>query len=303
MNHRRTTVPSNDSWAPSWLTPVAICVAVLAAPTLMTTRADDTGTNRTADLLFEEHFDDSGLLARGWYDGTRFKIESRNTFAGSGCIEYHWRAGTTTPDTSSGLRRLFEPSESVYLRFRIRFSPGWGWTGRAYHPHLLHFMTTENGRFHGPAASHLTLYIEPQEGKLRLAAQDIQNKDAPHGLTQGPLRGGYNGIFYDSREKLFTDDRWHSVEAYFQLNSLDRERDRPNPDGVVRGWFDGRQVVDRTDVVLRSTDFPDMKFNQLLLTPYFGPGLLPHEQTLWIDELGVGRQRPARAADGPGGTR
>ena len=36
---------------------------------------------------------------------------------------------------------------------------------------------------------------------------------------------------------------------------------------------------------------PDMQFNQFLLTPYFGPGLLPHAQTLWIDELAVGTQR------------
>ena len=52
-----------------------------------------------------------------------------------------------------------------------------------------------------------------------------------------------------------------------------------NADGIVRGWFDDKLVIDRTNVVL--------KFNQFLLTPYFGPGLLPHEQTLWIDELAV----------------
>ena len=155
----------------------------------------------------------------------------------------------------------------------------------------MHFLTTENGKYHGPAASHLTVYIEPQEGRLRLAAQDIQNRDARHGLTQGPLRGGYNGTFFDSKDVLFTDDAWHCVEAMFRLNSLDLERDRPNADGVVRAWFDGKLVVERTDVILRSTDFPDMKFNQFLLAPYFGPGLLPHEQTLWIDELSVGRRR------------
>jgi predicted amidohydrolase len=156
----------------------------------------------------------------------------------------------------------------------------------------MHFMTTEDGKYHGPAASHLTVYIEPQEGRLRLAAQDIENRDAPHGLTQGPLRGGFNGTFYDSKEKLFNGDAWHCVEAMLRLNSLDRERDRPNADGVVRAWFDGRLVIERTDVVLRSTDFPAMKFNQILLAPYFGPGLLPHEQTLWIDELAVGTKRP-----------
>jgi hypothetical protein len=152
-------------------------------------------------------------------------------------------------------------------------------------------MTTENPKWHGPAASHLTLYIEPVGGKLRLAAQDIQNKDMPHGLTQGPLRGGYNGKFYDSQDVLFKDDQWHCVEAYFKLNTLDLENDRPNQDGIVRGWFDGKLVVEHTDVVLRSTDFPKMKFNQFLMAPYFGPGLLPHAQKLWIDELAVGTKR------------
>src|SRR3712207_7520672 len=57
----------------------------------------------------------------------------------------------------------------------------------------------------------------------------------------------------------------------------------------------------RTGVVFRSTDYPNMRINQLLLAPYFGPGLLPHEQTLWIDELVVGKGRtdpdPRRGAD------
>ena len=246
---------------------------------------------KSAGLLFQESFDDERLLQRGWYDGSRFAISAERPYAGGGCIEYQWNAGGTTPVSSSGARHLFEPTETVYLRFYIRLSNGWEWTGRPYHPHLMHFMTTENDRFRGPAASHLTVYIEPQNGKLRLAAQDIQNKDKPHGLTQGPLRGGYNGKFYDSDEVLFDDDQWHCVEALFQLNTLDLRADKPNADGIVRGWFDGELVIDRNDVVLRSTDFPKMKFNQFLLTPYFGPGLLPHAQTLWIDELAVGTER------------
>jgi hypothetical protein len=53
----------------------------------------------------------------------------------------------------------------------------------------------------------------------------------------------------------------------------------------------GKLVVEHTNVLLRSTDFPNMQFNQLLLAPYFGPGLLPHAQKLWIDELAVGTRR------------
>jgi hypothetical protein len=242
-------------------------------------------------VRFSESFDDPRLLEREWYDGDRFAISNAKTYAGKGCVEYSWPADTTKPVSSSGIRRLFAASDTVYLRCYIRLSKGWGWTGRPYHPHLMHFMTTENAKFAGPAASHLTVYIEPWNGKLRLAAQDIQNKDEPHSLTQGPLEGGFNGRFYDSKDELFRDDQWHCIEAMFQLNSLNLKVDKPNADGIVRGWFDGKLVIERTDVVLRSTDFPNMKFNQFLLTPYFGPGLLPHAQTLWIDELAVGTKR------------
>ena len=257
-----------------------------------------------SSLLFAESFEDPQLLDRGWYDGRKFVISDRQPFAGKGCLEYAWQSGGTTPSSSSGIRHLFEPTDVVALRCYIRLSKGWGWSGRSYHPHLMHFMTTENSRFHGPAASHLTVYIEPCNGKLRLAAQDIQNKDQLHGLTQGPLRGGYNGTMYDSKEVLFDEDRWHCVEALFQLNTLDAKADKPNADGIVRGWFDGRLVIDHTNAVLRSTDFPRMQFNQFLLTPYFGPGLLPHEQTLWIDEVAVGTRRvgeakTARSAEAP----
>lgn len=262
------------------------------------------GQDKPPKLLFRESFDDAEIQKREWYDTSSLRIVG-DTVAGPGCLEFEWREGDSQPRGVSGMRRLFEPTDEVAIRYYLKLSKGWGWSGRNYHPHLSHFMTTENGKWHGPAASHLTLYVEPVGGKLRLAAQDIQNKDQPHGLTQGPLKGGYNGTMFDSQEPLLNDDQWHCVEAYFKLNSLDVKNDRPNPDGIVRGWFDDKLVIERTDVVLRSPDFPNMKFNQFLLTPYFGPGLLPHGQKLWIDELAVGTLRigPLDAKVFPGESR
>ena len=180
----------------SCLVTFALCIGLVAA-----------AGAEPSSVLFSEGFDDPRLLERGWYDGSKFTISEFQPFAGRGCIEYTSKTGGTTPANSSGIRHLFEATDTVVLRCYIRLSKGWSWTGRGYHPHLMHFMTTENTKFHGPAASRLTVYIEPQNGRLRLAAQDIQNKDQPHGLTQGPLRGGYNGAFYDSKEALFNDDR------------------------------------------------------------------------------------------------
>lgn len=277
-------------------------LAFLASHSLVIPALAQKPDAKETTLLFSESFDDDQLLSRGWYDGTRFRISRDNLRPGTevdvpgrtaGAIEYHWAAQGTVPDSSSGLRRLFKPTESVYVRYHLRLSRGWRWTGRAYHPHLTHFLTTENAAYAGPAATHLTVYLEPWDGKLRLAAQDIQNKDQPHGLTQGPLRGGYNGTMFDSQEVLLKDDAWHLIEAEYRLNTLDLDAGRPRADGVVRGWFDGKLVVDRGDLILRTVDFPKMKFNQFLLTPYFGPGLLPQEQTLWIDDLEVHRERPA----------
>ncbi|OFY10875.1 MAG: hypothetical protein A2X05_15310 [Bacteroidetes bacterium GWE2_41_25] len=241
-------------------------------------------------VLFSESFDDGELNLRGWYDGTSCRI-SENSIHGKGCIEYEWIKGIQPVQGSSPQRHLFSPVDEVYIRYYLRLSKDWQWTGVNWHPHLTHFLTTENSEFHGPAASHLTLYIEPVNGKLRLAATDIQNENTPHGLTQGPLKGGYNGMLYDSKEQLFVDDKWHCIEAFFRLNSLDIINDIPNKDGIVQGWFDGKLVVDRTDVILRSTDFPDMKLNQFLMAPYFGPGLLNNAQKLWIDELVVSTKR------------
>ena len=178
------------------------------------------------------------------------------------------------------MRHSIEPTEVVYLRFYLKLSPNWSWTGKPYGPHLLHFMTTENDKYHGPAASHLTLYIEPVNGKLRLATQDIQNKDMPHGLTQGPLRGGYNGQLFDSQDVLFDDGKWHCVEAMFKLNSLDMARDKPNHDGELRGWVDGKLVIEATDVVFRSTDFPEDE-----VQPVHDAALLPRRRAARPDAL------------------
>jgi hypothetical protein len=89
------------------------------------------------EVLFRESFDDAGLLKRGWYDGSTFTISGTQPYAGKGCIEYRWRTDTTTPVSSSGVRRLFAPTDTVYLRCYLRLSKGWGWTGRPYHPHLI----------------------------------------------------------------------------------------------------------------------------------------------------------------------
>jgi hypothetical protein len=238
-------------------------VLTCALSSLSLTWAGQTSPSDAA-LFFAEGFEDTRLTSRAWYDGDHFVL-SDNAVAGKHAMQHHFPKGKLTRSDSAGVRHSIEPTEVVYLRFYLKLTPKWSLTNKPYGPHLLHFMTSENDKYHGPSASHLTLYIEPVNGRLRLATQDIQKRAMPHGLTQGPLRGGYDGQFFDSEKVLFKDGKWHCVEAMFKLNSLGLAKDKSNHDGELRGWVNGKLVIERSDVVFRSTDFPEMKFNQFMM--------------------------------------
>ena len=65
-------------------------------------------------------------------------------------------------------------------------------------------------------------------------------------------------------------------------------------DGIVQYWFDGRLVIDRHDVLLRTGANPTMQFNQLVIAPYIGDGS-PVAQSMWIDDLTVATGRAVGA--------
>jgi hypothetical protein len=55
-------------------------------------------------------------------------------------------------------------------------------------------------------------------------------------------------------------------------------------DGVIQYWYDGNLILNFTNVVIRTGQNPNMKFNQFLIGPYIGVGS-PVDQTFWIDKL------------------
>jgi len=207
--------------------------------------------------------------------------------------------------------------EDVTLEFHIKHSEDWTWTGRPYHPHEFHFITSEDWEYVGPARTHLTLYVEVVNGVPRVAIQDGSNIDEEHveedlvGVTEkravagcnGDSDGhgeadcyrageGYaNGKFWEPGEVYFGDEPgprykgdWHHVRSRFRLNSV---RDGVGVrDGVIEYWFDGELIINHRDVVFRTGQFPDMKINQFLMAPYYGPGV-PHQQRIWIDDLRI----------------
>src|SRR5690348_5516614 len=75
-------------------------------------------------LLISEGFEDTMLSGRGCYDGDRFALGD-DAAVGKHAIRYHFPSGKLNPSDSSGVRHLLEPTEAVYLRFYLKFSPEW----------------------------------------------------------------------------------------------------------------------------------------------------------------------------------
>jgi len=51
-----------------------------------------------------------------------------------------------------------------------------------------------------------------------------------------------------------------------------------------------------TNVVMRTGQYPDMKFNQFVIAPWIGDGS-PVDQTFWVDNLTVATARPGGSVD------
>ncbi|MFC2130476.1 lipocalin-like domain-containing protein [Bacteroidota bacterium] len=277
-------------------------------------------TNTT--ILFQENFEDTDFASRGWYDALRGTITTEEHIEGSAsCLECRFLQGERGCEGGTPGRHLFEETDEIYLSYYVKYSANYTGSDKPYHPHEFHFITNENSVYVGPAYTHLTLYIEHNEGEPLLAIQDAENIDESNigvdlsDITEERAVAGCNGdsdgygegdcylsgnlhrngkqwrtgdiYFQDTPGKYYKND-WHFIEAYFKLNSI--AEGKGIPDGVVRYWFDGEVLIDNDDVMLRTGQHPDMKFNQFLMAPYIGDGS-PVEQVMWIDDLTVATSR------------
>jgi hypothetical protein len=273
-------------------------------------------------ILFEEGFEDGSLASRGWYDDTSPLLSTaEHSASGVRSIEYRFAAGATKPTAGSPLRRKFPPTDSVYLRYRVKYSPNWVGSQKPYHPHEFHFLTNLSADRAGLSFTRLTAYVEQTGGTPLLAIQDGENIDQASigtnlvGTTENRAVAGCNGssdgypdncyqaggayvnekkwhapspCFRDTPGPFYKGD-WHTVEAFFELNSL--PGGKGVNDGVVQYWFDGQSVIDRRDVLLRTGANPTMQFDQLVIAPYIGDGS-PVTQSMWIDDVVVSTRRP-----------
>ena len=93
----------------------------------------------------------------------------------------------------------------------------------------------------------------------------------------------WNGRFF-SGSSNFSLNKWHKVEAYFKMNSIDASR--AAAEGIMKMWVDEIEVINNTHMVYRTNQHPTMKWKTFVIAPWLGDGS-PQAQTMWIDELTV----------------
>jgi hypothetical protein len=285
-------------------------------------------------VLIQETFEDTNYAARGWYDSTGGALSSVEKFAGTKSLECHFLVGGTNCASGDIARHKFTDTETVYIAYYIKHSTSWVGSNKPYHPHMFLFLTNENGDYAGPAYTHLTAYVENNylsNGIPEFLLQDGQNIDETRigqnlvGVTENRSVAGCNGDsdgygngdcylagsvhwngkiwqagtgYFDSTPGSPTyKGSWHLIEVYFQMNSIAGGIGQKN--GVVRYWYDGKLIMEHTNIVIRTGTHLAQKFNQLDLLPYIGD-TSPADQTMWIDNLLVATARPATPPPPPG---
>jgi hypothetical protein len=285
-------------------------------------------------ILFTENFENANLASRGWYDNTTVSLSTTEHIPGSiASLEYRWTPSATVPINGGSTRRLFTPTDSVYISYWLKYSANWvGQNQVSFGHHEFYLLTDKSPAFSSLAYTHLTGYIEENNGVVQLAIQDGANIDETRigidlrGVTENRAVAGCNGtypdgyatlscyqgsptahwngkqwrttgIYFDSSPSSSTyKNNWHRIGVFFKMNSI--QNGIAQPDGVVQYWYDGQLVIDHQNVVLRTGQNPTMKFNQFVMAPFMGDGS-PVDQRFWIDDLMVATSRPAGSGSLP----
>jgi hypothetical protein len=286
--------------------------------------AADADTSRPSStyegaVLFVEHFDDTMLSSRGWYDSPGGVIDTTEHAPGSvASFQCNFLAGANMCQSGRPGRIALPSTDPLYFSMWIKRTAAVGALGITY------WIPDAETAFVPPFSTHLTVLYGAEDANPGIALSDSSEVDtscvketdgtvigcggnfdtypfgearavsACNGVASDVTRwgcvpdttstSGYaNDAFRAAATTAFTDGAWHFVEGFFATSTI--AGGVGQPDGVVRYWVDGQVALASDHILMRTAAQPQLAWNQLLLAPYLEvPGAA---QTLWIDELTI----------------
>ena len=179
---------------------------------------------------------DAASLASAWAPGSPqgpFQL-ANCALAGGDLVGFFPQGAITAADSGfSYFVDLPTPLAAATLSYDVYFAPGFGWETGGVLPGLCGLDCPAGC---GPVTRGRGWSVQPawrQDGGVVSAAF---YPDKPAAFPCGEDWWWSNAL---------QTGRWHAVKLYVRVNTPGR------PDGVTRGWIDGRLVLDRRDVLFR----------------------------------------------------
>ena len=94
-------------------------------------------------------------------------------------------------------------------------------------------------------------------------------------------------LLSDSGGTYYKGD-WHKVEVYLAMNSIQGLVGVAN--GKIRWVQDGQTLISSDNILFRTGEHANLKFDKIIISPYIGDGS-PVTQQFWIDDLQVATAR------------
>ena len=283
-------------------------------------------------VLFQESFDDNSFSSRGWYDGGTIGITPSNCYSGS-CAQFSFTSGATSPSApyDGAMRKLFTPTDTLYMSYYIKFATEWRGSQKGYHPHMFYVLSDADNAYSGLAVNYLDVYSEfisdigsPYTIRPSMSVQDTLNTNASSGTPPNNIttitenrsvnycngyKAGqdtgtsrecysvspywYSATTWTASSASVSTNAWHHVEVYLKMNSISGGVGQP--DGIMQKSIDGVQVINKNNIIYRTNQHSTMKWAQFVIAPFIGDGS-PIAQTFWLDDFTLTTAVPNNAS-------
>ncbi len=184
------------------------------------------------------------ILSPKAFDGRSLRVKYlKDTYGPEGGLQY----------LTEFSKLSIEPQEALYLRYYVRFEPGFDFVRGGKLPGLAGANANTGGHKSNGTDGWSARMMWRPDGKI---VQYVYHPDQPNDYGED-FAWNYGGC-----PRYFKPGQWYCVETYVQMNRPGKK------DGIVRSWLNGDKALEVTN--LRFRDIPGIKIDKMYFSTFFG---------------------------------